>query len=83
MQPLFLATSLYTYASFFRIIFRDTSPNDWRRTGLPNLQSREFHYLPIQHELSTSLRRKKNHIHVNDRQVRGHRRHGQELLPFP
>ena len=33
--------------------------------------------------LAPSFRRKKDHTPVSCRQVRVHRRHGQELLPFP
>ena len=66
---------------FLRI--RDASPNDRSRTGFPTFRARNSIICRYGPGLVPSPRRKKGHTPVNCRQVRVHRRHGQELLPFP
>lgn len=51
--------------------------------GFPTFRVRNSITYRYSQSLELSIRRRKTHTLVNDRQVRGHRRHGQELLPCP
>ena len=62
---------------------RDTSPNDNVGRGFQTFRVRSSIIYRYSRNLVHPSRRKNNHIPVSDRQVRGYRRHGQELLPFP
>lgn len=51
--------------------------------GFPTFRARNSIICRYGPGLVPSPRRKKDHTPVSCRQVRVHRRHGQELLPFP
>lgn len=65
------------------LLLSDTSPNDNVGRGFQTFRVRSSIIYRYSRNLVHPSRRKNNHIPVSDRQVRGYRRHGQELLPFP
>lgn len=73
---------IYFYSTIITFIVMPPRTTEVGR-GFPTFRARNSIICRYGPGLVPSPRRKKGHTPVNCRQVRVHRRHGQELLPFP